>query len=190
MFLFDVLVSVLYRFILFCKIGKVKNIKIRGRLRIVSSVKKNIIIGSNVTLNSNNRKYHLNMHSPVKLMADTPNAIIIIGDNCRINGACIHAQNRIEIGKNCLIAANVQIMDSNGHELSFDNPENRINTRDIPKEVVIGDNVWVGANSFILPGVHIGYGSVIAANSVVTKDVPPMSLYGGSPARLIKKFDY
>ncbi|WP_321332886.1 acyltransferase [uncultured Bacteroides sp.] len=121
-------------------------------------------------------------------MADTPNAKIIIGDNTRINGACIHAQNKIVIGKNCLIAANVQIFDSNGHLPAFDCVQLRINTRDIPKEIIIGDNIWIGANSIILPGVHIGNGSVIAAGSIVTQDIPAMVLAGGNPAKIIKEY--
>lgn len=150
--------------------------------------RESVELGNNVSLNSNRYTYHLHMHSPVKLMADTPNAKIIVGDNTRINGACIHAQNRIVIGKNCLIAGNVQIFDSNGHLPSFDNVQLRINTRDIPKEVTIEDCVWIGANSIILPGVHIGGGSVIAAGSVVTKDIPAMVLAGGNPAKIIKKY--
>ena len=53
--------------------------------------------------------------------------------------------------------------------------------------VVIEDDVWIGTRSIILPGVTIGKGSVIAAGSVVTKDVPPYNLVGGIPAKIIKK---
>lgn len=148
-----------------------------------------IIIGKNVTINSNNQGYHINMHSPVKLMADWPGAKIEIGDNSRIHGSCIHAFKKITIGKNCLVAANCQIIDGNGHDLSFDNVSNRIYTRGTPKEVKIEDNVWIGANCLILPGVTIGFGSVIAAGSVVTKDIPDMCIAGGNPAKVIKKYE-
>lgn len=182
------IVGLFFKMIYFHSIIGIKDCKIIGFPIIVKVKSAEIRLAENVSINSNKRLYHLNMHSVVKLMADAPNSKIYIGSNTRINGACIHAQNRIEIGKNCLIASNVQIMDSNGHELSFNDVENRINTRDIPEEVIIGDNVWIGANSIVLPGVHIGNGSVIAAGSVVVKDVPPMSLYGGNPARLIKDY--
>lgn len=145
-----------------------------------------IIIRNNVTLNSCNYGYHINMHSPVKLFADREGAEIVIDENTRIHGSCIHAYEKIVIGKNCLIAANCQIFDGNGHDLSFPNVENRINTRGGSKPIIIEDNVWIGANSIILPGVRIGYGSVIAAGSVVVKDVPPYSIAGGNPARVIK----
>lgn len=147
-----------------------------------------IKIGKNVTLNSLNLGYHINMHSSVKLLADRKNAIIDIGDNTRIHGSCIHAFKSITIGKNCLIAANCQIMDGNGHDLSFENVSNRLNTTGDAKPVVIGDNVWIGANCIIMPGVTIGAGSVIAAGSVVVKDIPEMCIGGGNPATVIKTY--
>ncbi len=147
-------------------------------------------IGDGVTLNSKNTGYHINMHSPVKLYADRPGARIRIGEKTRIHGTCIHAYQSVEIGNNCLIAANCQIFDSDAHDLSFPEVENRINTRGESRPIKIEDNVWIGANSIILPGVTIGNGSVIAANSVVTKHVPPMVVAGGNPVRIIKCCSY
>jgi len=123
-----------------------------------------LCIGNNVTLTSRNRGYHINLHSPVKLFADREGARIKIGDNTRIHGACIHAWKSVEIGNNCLIAANCQILDANGHDLSFDNVANRINTKGEAKPVVIQDNVWICANSIVLPGVTIGEGSVVSGS--------------------------
>ena len=147
-----------------------------------------IIIGNNTTINSSNYGYHANMHSKCKLIADRKDAIITIGDNCRIHGSCIHAYNSISIGNNCLIAANSQILDGNGHQLSFEEAINRINTSDKGKPIVIEDNVWIGLNCIILGGSHIGKGSIISANSVVKGDVPPNCIYGGNPAQLIKQY--
>lgn len=145
-----------------------------------------IDIGENVTLNSNNHGYHINMHSPVKLFADRVDSLITIGADTRIHGSCIHAYTSITIGKKCLIAANCQIMDGSGHDLSFENIENRINTEGYAKPIVIEDCVWIGANTIILPGVTIGRGSVIAAGSVVANDIPEMVLAGGIPAKVIR----
>ncbi|MGI9526114.1 MAG: acyltransferase [Weeksellaceae bacterium] len=128
------------------------------------------------------------MHSPVKLIADKEGSSFYIGDNSRINGTCIHAYKSIKIGKNCLIAANTQIMDSNGHQLSFDNTANRINTQDEGELIILEDNVWVGAGCMILGGTIIEEGAVISANSVVKGLVPKNSLFGGNPAKLIKQF--
>ena len=148
-----------------------------------------LFIGDNVTINSNNKGYHVNMYSACKLMADKPEATIAIGDGTRIHGSCIHAHKKITIGKNCLIAANCQIIDGNAHELSFPDVSNRINTRSRSKEVIVEDNVWLGTGVVVLPGVTIGAGSVISANSVVHKDIPTMVVAGGNPIAIIKRFD-
>lgn len=145
-----------------------------------------LIIGNNVMINSDNSRYHLNMFTACKLIIDKPGAILTIGDNCRIHGTCIHAYKSVTIGKNCLIAANTQIIDGNGHELSFENVANRIKTVDDARPVVIEDNVWIGTSVIILPGVTIGAGSVIAAGSIVNKSIPAMVIAGGNPARVIK----
>ena len=66
-------------------------------------------------------------------------------------------------------------------------PENRSATYGRP--IVIEDKAWIGINSTILPGVSIGYGAIVGAGSVVTKDVPPMTVVAGNPAKFIKKID-
>jgi acetyltransferase-like isoleucine patch superfamily enzyme len=147
-----------------------------------------LFIGQGACLNSRNRGYHLNMHSPVKLFADRPGAEIRIGAQSRIHGSCIHAYRSISIGARCLIAANCQIIDGGGHDLSFPHVEQRIHTQGSSAAIVIEDDVWIGANSIILPGVRLGKGCVVAAGSVVTKDVPAMAVAGGNPARLIKSY--
>ncbi|OMF32608.1 acetyltransferase [Paenibacillus sp. FSL H8-0548] len=185
----------LKRKLIFNKLKRTKGLTFGTKLKVIDSPIVDIrnggkiVMGNNVTLNSRNKGYHINMHSPVKLYADRPNAEIIIGDNTRIHGTCIHAYEKISIGKNCLIAANTQIIDGSGHDLSFDNPSNRINTIGDSNPVVIKNNVWIGANSIILPGVTIGEGSVIAAGSVVTRNIPPMVVAGGNPAKVIKSVD-
>ena len=169
------------------KFGKKVSVYPMPRLIIRKNCR--VIIGNNVTLNSANSGYHLNMHSKIKIMADRHGATIRIGDNCRIHGACIHAYKSISIGANCLIAANCQIFDGNGHDISFSDVANRINTKGGSKDVIIEDNVWLGANVIVMPGVHIGYGSVISAGSVVCDDIPPMCLARGNPAQVIKSYE-
>ena len=170
------------------------NIEIKGRLVIngmpLIDIRKGsrLYIGADVTLNSKNRDYHINLHSPVKLFAEGEGAEIRIGDKTRIHGTCIHAFESVIIGKGCLIAGNCQIIDGNGHDLSFPNVEDRINTTGTSRPVIIEDYVWIGANSIVLPGVTIGRGSVISANSVVVRDIPPMVVAGGNPAIIIKEY--
>lgn len=127
------------------------------------------------------------MHSAVKLLADVENAKIQIGENGRICGRCVHAFKSIEIGRNCLIAANVQIIDSNGHKLLLSNPENRISSRDDGKPILIEDDVWIGLSAIVLPGVRIGRGSVIGANTVVAGDVPSNVVFAGNPGSIIRR---
>lgn len=146
-----------------------------------------LYIGKNVMLNSTNLSYHINMFKGVKILADGKQAEIHIGDNTRIHGTCIHAKSKIVIGKNCLIAANCHIVDSNGHPVEMNNPENRVNLLDNPKEIIIEDNVWIAANCMILKGVTIGQGSVVSAGSIVTENVPPYSIVRGNPAQVIYK---
>lgn len=95
-----------------------------------------------------------------------------------INHGCnIACKESITIGQGCAISHNVTIMDSDFHSL---------NGSENTSPVVIGDHVWIGAESVILSGVTIGEGAVIAAGAVVAKDVPARSLFGGVPAKLIK----
>ena len=115
-------------------------------------------------------------------------AVLKIGYNTRIHGSCIHCYQSISIGNNVLIAANCQIIESNGHDLSFENVKNRINTQGKIKPIILGDNVWLGTGVVVLPGVTIGEGSVISANSLVSMNIPPFSLAGGNPIKIIKDY--
>jgi acetyltransferase-like isoleucine patch superfamily enzyme len=161
---------------------------IRGKPLIDIGSRARLELGSNVTLRSSNTGYHINMYSSVKLLAEEDGALIKIGRNSRINGSCIHAKKSVIIGSNCLIAANCQIFDNNGHALSFHDVKCRINTRDDAKSIIIEDNVWIGTGSVILPGVKIGMGTVIGANSVVVRDIPPMVIAAGNPAVVVKNY--
>lgn len=147
-----------------------------------------LIMGNNVVLNSLAEPYHAGMYGAVKIMADREGATISIGDDTRIHGSCIHAYKSISIGKNCLIAANCQIMDGSGHDASFNDVDKRIRTIGHAKVVVIEDSVWLGLNTIVLPGVRIGRGSIISAGSVVCDDIPPMCIARGNPAMIIKRY--
>jgi acetyltransferase-like isoleucine patch superfamily enzyme/coenzyme F420-reducing hydrogenase beta subunit len=95
-------------------------------------------------------------------------------------GVHITCGNYIKIGKNCHIAKDVIIRDLDGHYL--EEPEYRTS-----RPVYIGDDVWLGYRSMILKGVTIGEGSIIAAGSVVTKDIPPHCIAAGNPAKIIRQ---
>lgn len=172
----------------------IKKINFQGKVYfkglpvIIKHKKASIVIGNNTLINSSRKRYHLNMYSSCKLLADREYAEIIIGKNCRIHGTCIHAVKKIEIGDNCLIAANTNIIDSNGHILAMDNPVDRLTIADEGKPILIEDNVWIGANVTILAGTIIRQGSVIMAGSVVKGEIPAKSIYGTDLYRVIKKY--
>lgn len=143
-------------------------------------------IGDDVTLRSSPRGYHGGMPFPCTILIDRDGGVVRIGESSRINGAYIHAQLGISIGQNCVIAAGVNIIDSNGHEVVS---ANRTVGRDEPLPIEIGDNVWIGLNAIILKGARIGKNSVIGANSVVSGVFPDNSLIVGNPARVVKTIE-
>lgn len=109
---------------------------------------------------------------------------IEVGRNLFINYNCtILDVAKVNIGDNVLIAPNVSIYTA-GHPLHADT---RKTGYEYGIPVTIGDNVWIGGNSIIMPGVTVGCNSVIGAGSVVTKDVPDWTVVAGNPARVIRK---
>lgn len=118
-----------------------------------------------------------------------PNARIIIGNNCAIgDNSHITAFNDITIGNNVLMGKRILITDNSHGETTLSSLKTPPRDRDIVSKgkVIIEDNVWIGEKASILPNVTIGYGSIIGANAVVTKNVPPFSVVVGNPARIIK----
>ena len=131
------------------------------------------------------------IHSSVKIWTDVasvsliarPNAKIIIGKNTFLNnGVWIRAVKLVKIGNECKIGPHVMIIDNDAHELLA----NRGANGKVAK-IEIEDDVWLGARSIILKGVTIGKHSVVGAGSVVTHDVPPLTLVVGNPAKKIKQ---
>lgn len=109
---------------------------------------------------------------------------IEVGGNCFINYNCVILDNaKVKMGDNCLLAPNVSIYTA-GHTL---HPDARALGYEYGIEVTIGDNVWIGGNTVICPGVHIGSNVVIGAGSVVTSDIPDWSLAMGNPCRVIRQ---
>ena len=110
-----------------------------------------------------------------------------------------------EIGSFCSINGSVKLGTEGNHPLNFitthpilyhekynffDHPDSYIKLQDYNAKITIGNDVWIGANAIILPGVTIGDGAVIAAGAIVTKDIPPYAIVGGVPAKVIKyRFD-
>lgn len=116
--------------------------------------------------------------------------LLRIGCNCAF-GAYNHitCANKVLIGDNCLTGKFVTITDNSHGETDYSCLCMPPGKRPITSKgsVIIGNNVWIGDKATILPGVTIGDGAVIAANAVVTKDVPSYSVAAGNPAHIIRK---
>ncbi|HIJ74748.1 MAG TPA: acyltransferase [Candidatus Hydrogenedentes bacterium] len=109
---------------------------------------------------------------------------ITLGANVRVNaGTVIVSSAQVTIGDDCLIGEYVSIRDAD-HGMAPDTPMRLQQQEAAP--IAIGRDVWIGRGAAVLKGVTVGDGAVIAANSVVTKDVPPMVVVAGVPANVIK----
>ena len=126
----------------------------------------------------NNSKFENNIY-----ISDAKN--ILIGKHCRINEH-VFLQGSVQIGDYVMIAPYVTIHSST-HVYNDIHTPMVLGGLTEANTVIIDDDVWIGKNVVVLPGVKIGKGSIIGANSVVTKDVDEYSIYGGVPAKLIKK---
>ena len=132
------------------------------------------------------RRFSLGRRSVVEAFSCVNNAVgdVIIGDHTRI-GLHNTIIGPVTIGSHVNLAQGITVtaLNHNFADTSLRIDEQGVST----KAVTIEDDVWVGANAVILPGVTVGRHAVIAAGAVVTKDVPPFSIVGGVPARVLKE---
>lgn len=162
------------------KINRVRfNYRVLGNSFYINNIG-NIRIGAKVQLHSfpDGTCYRTALSTYFK------EAEIIIGNQCAINGTVIHANELVKIGNRCIFGPGTIVSDNDSHRVVRDY-ETR-HTKPVSKPIVIEDNVWIGMNCVIMKGVTIGENSIIAAGSVVTKNVPPNCVYGGNPAKFIK----
>ena len=157
--------------------------------------------GTRIVLMEGSTKEDVIIHENVMLLEcslySSHHGRIELGNNVKLGkGSKILCVNNVRIGDNTAIATDVTIVDNNNHPI---NPEFRAFMRTTPhnsdarswihsdnKPIIIGDNCWIGANVRIQKGVTIGDNAVIAACSVVTKDVPANSIAAGNPAKIVK----
>jgi len=110
-------------------------------------------------------------------------AELVLGGNVNFNGARTYGAGKVYIGDNFHSGVGLRILTQshnyNGESIPYDKTL-------IVKDVVIGDNVWLGMNVMVLPGVRIGEGAIIQAGSVVSKSIPELAIAGGNPAEIIR----
>jgi maltose O-acetyltransferase len=121
---------------------------------------------------------------PNEFITHNPNSVIIVGDNCRLNGAHLEAEQQIRMGINCILGSTI-IVDSDMHSIYPDRLTNP-NALVASAPIEIEDNVWIAGRSGILKGVTIGENSVIGFGAVVSKDIPPNVIAAGNPATIVK----
>ena len=154
-----------------------KGLRVRGQNKIFLG--ENNYIGNDCRFECYDKYFEQNLDG----------TIMMGNDGVIMNNVTILSASKVIIGDCFLIASNVLITDENhGMDLSTNKPYFKQEL--ITKPVKIGNNVWIGEKSVILPGVCIGDNSIVGASSVVTKNVPSNSIVAGNPAKIIKQYDF
>jgi maltose O-acetyltransferase len=152
--------------------SKGRRVILRGRPSVVNQGR--MVLGERVRLVSTIATLEL---------VTLPGGTLEVGNNVFINfGSSIVAARQVTIGNDCLIGTHVSVMDCDFHRVE----DKSWDTSGQP--VILEDRVWLGNRSIVLKGVRIGHDAVVAAGSVVTRDVPPRTIVAGVPARVVREF--
>ena len=156
-----------------------KNFIAQDHCEINGLSQKGLVFGDKVTIGS------YAIIRPTNLYGGEAGVGLKVGNNSSIGPySYIGCSGYIEIGENVMMSPRVSIYSENHNFSETDRP--MIEQGVTRSFVIIEDDCWIAANAVILAGVTVGKGSVVAAGSIVTKDVPPYSIVGGNPARIIK----
>ncbi|ALQ40762.1 transferase [Fusobacterium hwasookii ChDC F174] len=188
---------------------KTKYQKIKNKLEIVGKLRKN-----KIKISGNNNILYIGKNSLLRdsnIFIKGNNNIIYIGDDCVVNNTSIILDNegseirignktsiakvqivslepyKIEIGEDCMLSYDIEIRNTDSHKIYDKNTNERINEG---SSINIGNHVWLGMRAIILKGVTIGDNSIVAAGSIVTKDVKANTIVSGNPAKQIKENVY
>ena len=162
------------------------NLRINGRIYCVSNTADGIVIGDDVSINSSLESNPIGGDTRTILFAKDKGKICI-GDGCGISNATLFACNSITLGNQVLIGGSTNIYDTDFHWLDFERRMGELGGATNP--VVIKDGAFIGAYCIILKGVTIGEKSIVGAGSVVTKSIPDGEIWGGNPAKFIRKVE-
>jgi len=185
---------------------KTKYQKIKNKLEILGKLRKN-----KIKISGNNNILYIGKNSLLRdsnIFIKGNNNIIYIGDDCVVNNTSIILDNegseirignktsiakvqivslepyKIEIGEDCMLSYDIEIRNTDSHKIYDKNTNERINEG---SSINIGNHVWLGMRAIILKGVTIGDNSIVAAGSIVTKDVKANTIVSGNPARQVKE---
>jgi len=187
-------------------ISQILDKKVNYQSKYINKGDSSNIDNLNLNIRSSEEKIYLDIGEECVINAtiNMGNCNIKIGDRVLINnGTTLYSVNEISIGNDVMISWGCTIIDNNSHSIvSSERLKDLKNARKEyekgilgensdwscieNKPIVIKDKVWIGFNSIIMKGVTIGEGAVIAAGSVVTKDVPNYAVMGGNPAKILK----
>lgn len=157
-----------------------------GLMKLYVSRKGKLIVGNNVNFAN---KWGVGYPNKIYIRI-RKEGCVKIGNNVGINSSTIICDDRVEIGNNVHIGGNSKIYDTNFHNMNYLERRNpKLNGIAKTSPVIIEDDVFIGTGVLIGKGVRIGARSIIAAGSVVVKSVPPDELWGGNPAKFIKKIN-
>lgn len=168
---------------------KFSSFRCSGLPYIHVSLKAKCCIGNNFKMNNGVKYSDSGVNGKCRIeVRDT--AVLLIGDNVGMSDVTITCHEKITIGNNVLLGVGTHIRDTDNHSL---NPKDWINGSDwINKKtapIIINDNVFIGAYTFVLKGVTIGENSIIGACSIVTRSVPNNEIWAGNPAKFLRKTD-
>lgn len=168
-----------------CGVGVGRDVTVRGWCHCWRNPEASIRIGEGVRLSAGARENPVSGGEKLILVAGAPSACLEIGPNSGISASVIYAHQHVRIGARVLIGAGCAIYDFDFHSLDAEDRLHGVRNA-LSAPVEIEKDVWLGARVMVLKGVRIGAGSVVAAGSVVTSDIPPKVLAGGVPARVIR----
>lgn len=178
---------------IFCfkKKSLVKNshIIVEGSNNILYIDKETLLTNSYIKIEGNDNKIFIGANCCLKNLTidmKNENSVIKIGDKTSIEEARITSFEpyKIEIGKDCMFSADIVIMNTDVHKIYDTTTKLKTNEG---KEISIGNHVWLGIRTIVLKGVNIGDNSIVAAGSIVTKDVKANTVVSGNPARQVKE---
>jgi acetyltransferase-like isoleucine patch superfamily enzyme len=142
-----------------------------------------VIIGNNCRFRSSFASNAVGLNRKCFISTLEPGAVLQIGDNSGFSATVIGCAESVTIGRNVICGGNTFITDYDWHAIDRSDPK----AKALSSPVVIEDNVWLGLNAVVLKGVTIGKGSIIGANSVVTKSIPAGVIAAGNPCRVVKE---